>query len=101
MRTTSKSRGLRVPGHCGCSCRPVVRWSETNTNPDNPFFGCPNYNTWGKTWCGFFVWTNDAEIEEEEHEGRLDTAANDNEQVKVNLAWRIGRLEVEVRTQKC
>ncbi|RYQ97277.1 hypothetical protein Ahy_B08g093310 [Arachis hypogaea] len=99
-RTRSWTRPSRVPKHCGCGCRPVLRWSKTNTNPDKPFFGCPNYNTRGKTWCEFFLWADDVE-EEEEHEGRVDATAVDNEQVRVNLAWRIGKLEAEVRTQKC
>ncbi|XP_016177894.1 uncharacterized protein LOC107620208 [Arachis ipaensis] len=98
-RTQSRTRPSRVLERCGCGCRPVLRWSGTNTNPDKPFFGCPNYNTRGKTWCGFFLWVDD--VEEEEHEERVDTIAIDNEQVRVNLAWRIGKLEAEVRTQKC
>ncbi|RYR02422.1 hypothetical protein Ahy_B06g081216 [Arachis hypogaea] len=99
-RTRSRTRPSRVPEHCGCGCRPMLRWSRTNTNLDMPFFGCPNYNTRGKTWCGFFFWADDVE-EEEEHEGRVDATAIDNEQVRVNLAWRIEKLEAKVRTQKC
>ncbi|RYR22473.1 hypothetical protein Ahy_B03g067768 [Arachis hypogaea] len=84
-RTRSRTRPSRVPDRCGCGCRPMLRWSGTNTNPDKPFFDCPNYNV----------------KEEEEHEGRVDATVVDNEQVRVNLAWRIGKLEAEVRTQKC
>ncbi|XP_020990277.1 uncharacterized protein LOC110277497 [Arachis duranensis] len=98
-RTRSRNRPSRVPERCGCGCRPVLRWSGTTTNPDKPFFGCPNYNTRDKTWCGFFLWADDVE-EEEEHEGRVDATAVDNEQVRVNLAWRIGKLEADMRTQK-
>nr|XP_025648204.1 uncharacterized protein LOC112743213 [Arachis hypogaea] len=98
-RTRSRTRPLRVPEWCGCGCRPVLRWSGTTTNPDKPFFDCPNYNTRGKTWCGFFLWADDVE-EEEEHERRVDATAVDNEQVRVNLARRIGKLEAKVRTQK-
>ncbi|XP_052117783.1 uncharacterized protein LOC127747678 [Arachis duranensis] len=98
-RSRSRTRPSRVPERCGCGCRPVLRWSGTNTNPDKSFFGCPNYDTRGKIWCGFFLWADD--VEEEEHEGRVDATVVDNEQVRVNLAWRIGKLEAEVRTQKC
>ncbi|XP_020972585.1 uncharacterized protein LOC107627278 [Arachis ipaensis] len=48
------------------------------------------------TVCFAMTINKSQEIEEEEHEGRLDAATNDNEQVKVNLAWRIGRLEAEM-----
>ncbi|RYR55615.1 hypothetical protein Ahy_A06g030797 [Arachis hypogaea] len=91
-RTRSRTRPSRVPERCGCGCRPVLRWSGTNTNPDKPFFDCPNYNTRDKTWCEFFLWGDDVE-EEEKHEGRVDATAVDNEQ-------RIEKLEAEVRTQK-
>ncbi|RYR33911.1 hypothetical protein Ahy_A10g048583 [Arachis hypogaea] len=96
-RMWSQTRPSRVPKRCGCGCRPVLRWSGTTTNPDKPFLVVQI--TMSKTWCGFFLWTDDVE-EEEEHEGRVDATAVDNEQVRVNLAWRIGKLEAEVRTQK-
>ncbi|RYR12007.1 hypothetical protein Ahy_B04g069521 [Arachis hypogaea] len=98
-RMRSRTRPSQVLERCGCGCRPVLRWSETTTNPNKLFFGCPNYNTRGKIWCEFFLWADDVE-EEEEHEGRVDTTAVDNEQVRVNLAWKIEKLEAEVRTQK-
>ncbi|RYR26796.1 hypothetical protein Ahy_B02g061103 [Arachis hypogaea] len=85
-RTRSRSRPSQVPKHCGCIYCPVLWWSGTNTNPDKPFFDCPNYNTRGKIWCEFFLWIDDVEEEEEEHKGRLDSTANDNEHVRVNLA---------------
>ncbi|RYQ94497.1 hypothetical protein Ahy_B08g089411 [Arachis hypogaea] len=85
-RTWSWTRPSRVPERCGCGCRLVLGWSGANTNPDKPFFDCSNYNA------------DDVE-EEEEHEGRVDATAIDNEQVRVNLAWRIGKLEAEA--QKC
>ncbi|RYR61786.1 hypothetical protein Ahy_A04g018996 [Arachis hypogaea] len=86
-RRRSQTRSSRVLERCGCDCRPVLRWSGINTNPDNPFFGYPNYNVsfWDKTWCRFFLWADDVE-EEEEHEGRVDATAIDNEQMRVNLA---------------
>ncbi|RYR51336.1 hypothetical protein Ahy_A06g026355 [Arachis hypogaea] len=90
-RSTTRSRSWtrlsRVPERCECGCRPVLRWSGTNTNPDKPFFGCPNYNA------------DDVE-EEEEHKGRVDATVVDNEQVRVNLAWRIGKLEAEMNESK-
>ncbi|RYR76971.1 hypothetical protein Ahy_A01g001464 [Arachis hypogaea] len=57
-RTQSRSRKFGVPEWCGCGCRPVLRWSGTDSNPNKPFFGCPNYNKSGKRWCRLFVWAD-------------------------------------------
>ncbi|QHO20094.1 Zinc finger GRF-type protein [Arachis hypogaea] len=43
-RTPTKSRRPGPPEWCGCGCRPVLRWSGTESNPNKPFYGCPNYN---------------------------------------------------------
>ncbi|QHO09398.1 Zinc finger GRF-type protein [Arachis hypogaea] len=90
------SRASSIPEWCGCGCRPVLRWSTTETNPNKPFFGCPNYNVSGKRLCGLFVW---ADIGEEDIGGRVTTTENVDE-LRVNLAWRIRKLEAEVRTHK-
>ncbi|XP_015938511.1 uncharacterized protein LOC107464119 [Arachis duranensis] len=95
-RTQSRSRRSGVPEWCGCGCRPVLRWSGTDSNPNKPFFGCPNYNTSGKRWCGLFVWPDteqDEPVEKPESYG-------DNHEVKMNFDWRLGRLEKDVRNQK-
>ncbi|RYR10459.1 hypothetical protein Ahy_B04g072119 [Arachis hypogaea] len=95
-RTQSRSRRSGVPEWCGCGCRPVLRWSGTDSNPNKPFFGCPNYNTSGKRWCGLFVWADtgqDEPVEKPESYG-------DNHEVKMNFDWRLGRLEEDVRNQK-
>ncbi|RYR28061.1 hypothetical protein Ahy_B01g052161 [Arachis hypogaea] len=55
-KTQNRSRATRVPEWCGCGCRSVLWWSGTHSHPNKPFFGCPNYNTIGKRWCGLFVW---------------------------------------------
>ncbi|RYR36415.1 hypothetical protein Ahy_A09g041372 [Arachis hypogaea] len=57
-KTQNRSKVTRVPEWCGCGCRPVLRWSGTYSNPNKPFFGCPNYNTIGKRWCDLFVWAD-------------------------------------------
>ncbi|RYR11251.1 hypothetical protein Ahy_B05g079717 [Arachis hypogaea] len=90
------SRASSVLERCGCGCRPIFRWSTTEANPNKPFFGCPNYNISEKRGCGLFVWTN---IGEEDISGRV-TATEDVDELRVNLAWRIGKLEAEVRTHK-
>ncbi|MED6211152.1 hypothetical protein PIB30_070892 [Stylosanthes scabra] len=54
-RTPIRSRATRVSEWGGCGCRPVLRWSGTESNPNKPFYGCPNYNTSGKRWCRLFV----------------------------------------------
>ncbi|RYR26706.1 hypothetical protein Ahy_B02g061007 [Arachis hypogaea] len=77
-RTPSRNRASRVPERCGCEKRPVLRWSRTDTHPNKPFFGCPNYNV----------------------NVVKDVAAYNNEEVSVSLALRIGNLEVELRTQE-
>ncbi|QHO20928.1 Zinc finger GRF-type protein [Arachis hypogaea] len=33
---------------CGCGLRSILRWSGTDSNPERPFYRCPNYNTAGK-----------------------------------------------------
>ncbi|RYR19503.1 hypothetical protein Ahy_B03g064286 [Arachis hypogaea] len=97
-RTTTQSRSKRsgVPEWCGCGCQPVLRWSGIDSNPNKSFFGCPNYNTSGKRWCGLFVWTDtgkDEPVEKPESYG-------DNHEVKMNFNWRFRRLEEDVRNKK-
>ncbi|RYR35113.1 hypothetical protein Ahy_A10g050258 [Arachis hypogaea] len=57
-RIQMKSRRSGPPEWCTCGCRPVLRWSSTYSNPNKPFYGCPNYNTSGKKLCGIFVWAD-------------------------------------------
>ncbi|RYQ86403.1 hypothetical protein Ahy_B10g106074 [Arachis hypogaea] len=95
-RSSSRSRASGVPQWCGCGCRPILRWSTTEANPNKSFFGCPNYNINGKRWCGLFVW---ADIGEEDLRGKVISTV-DGDQVRVDLTWRIGKIEAEVRTQK-
>ncbi|RYR12788.1 hypothetical protein Ahy_B04g070146 isoform A [Arachis hypogaea] len=85
-RSTTRSRQGRVPDWCGCGCRPVLRWSGTETHPNKPFFSCPNYNTSGKTWRGLFVW---ADCVQEELPERAVSGDDDGDR-KMNFAWRIG-----------
>ncbi|RYR07376.1 hypothetical protein Ahy_B05g074718 [Arachis hypogaea] len=80
---------------------PLVTWpnvatldtltSTTEANPNKPFFGCPNYNVNGKRWCDLFVW---ADIGEEDLEERVISTV-DGDQARVDLAWRVGKLEAE------
>ncbi|RYR22270.1 hypothetical protein Ahy_B03g067557 [Arachis hypogaea] len=89
-RTQSRSRRSGVPKWCGCGCQPVLKWFGTDSNPNKPFFGCPNYN------CGLFVWAEtgqDEPVEKPESYG-------DNHEVKMNFDWRLGRLEEDVQNQK-
>ncbi|MED6160331.1 hypothetical protein PIB30_050522 [Stylosanthes scabra] len=60
-RSPCRVKGGKIPQWCGCGMRPVLRWSGTDLNSDRPFYGCPNYNTSGKQWCGLFVWTDGKE----------------------------------------
>ncbi|MED6174956.1 hypothetical protein PIB30_073915 [Stylosanthes scabra] len=43
-KTPNRARSGKVSQWCGCGMRPVLRWSGTESNPERPFFGCPNYN---------------------------------------------------------
>ncbi|RYR29736.1 hypothetical protein Ahy_B01g054225 [Arachis hypogaea] len=91
-RTPTKSRRPGPPEWCGCGCRPVLRWSGTESNPNKPFYGCPNYNR----WCGLFVWANFG------NEKQVDKpeSCGDNYEVKMNFDWRLRRLEEDVHIQK-
>ncbi|RYR29760.1 hypothetical protein Ahy_B01g054257 [Arachis hypogaea] len=85
---------------CACGSRPLLRWSTTDSNPGRPFMGCPNYNIAGKRWCGLFLWV-DKILEEDAVtcDGRT-SSSNDNEEWKMKIAWKLGRLESEVRVLK-
>ncbi|QHO00882.1 Zinc finger GRF-type protein [Arachis hypogaea] len=63
VKNAHRDRGGKIPHWCGCGLRPILRWSETDSNPKRPFYGYSNYNTTGKRWCDFFKW---ADVEEEE-----------------------------------
>ncbi|QHO38809.1 Zinc finger GRF-type protein [Arachis hypogaea] len=63
VKNAHSDGGGKVPHWCGCGLRPILRWSGMDSNPERPFYGCSNYNTTGKRWCGFFKW---ADVEEEE-----------------------------------
>ncbi|RYQ95441.1 hypothetical protein Ahy_B08g090729 [Arachis hypogaea] len=95
-KTENRSRATRVPEWCGCGCRPVLRWSGTHSNPNKPFFGCPNYNTIGKRWCGLFVW---ADVGQEAVPAKSESL-NYNEEQKMTEGWRLEKLESDVRSQK-
>ncbi|RYR36969.1 hypothetical protein Ahy_A09g041905 [Arachis hypogaea] len=81
-RTQTKSRRSASPEWCGCGCRPVLRWSGTDLNPNKPFYGCPNYNVDS---------VNEEQVEKSESCG---------DEVKINFDWRLRRLEEDVQMQK-
>ncbi|QHO35032.1 Zinc finger GRF-type protein [Arachis hypogaea] len=95
MRKMNRNKDARLPEWCTCRSRPVLRWSATDSNPGRPFVGCPNYNTAGKRWCGLFIWV-DKILEEDAVtcDGRI-SSLNDNEEWKMKIAWKLGRLESE------
>ncbi|RYQ83436.1 hypothetical protein Ahy_B10g102122 [Arachis hypogaea] len=79
-----RARRSAVPEWCGCGCRPVLRWLGTESHPNKPFFGCPNYNVNS---------VNDEvplKSDEEDEQGGM----------KMNIAWKVGRLEADVRNVK-
>ncbi|MED6204508.1 hypothetical protein PIB30_009513 [Stylosanthes scabra] len=81
-RTSSRGGGSKVPQWCGCGLRPVLRWSGTELNPDRPFYGCPNYNVDGK---------------EDEAIARRTQCETKVDPLKINLGWRVSKLEDEIR----
>ncbi|RYR06614.1 hypothetical protein Ahy_B05g073923 [Arachis hypogaea] len=83
-RTQNRSRRSGVPEWCGCGCRPDLRWSGIDSNPNKLFFSCPNYNV---------NTGQDEPVEKPESYG-------DNHEVKMNFDWRLGRLEEDVRNKK-
>ncbi|RYR70851.1 hypothetical protein Ahy_A02g005155 [Arachis hypogaea] len=85
-RSQSRNRSARVPEWCGYGYRPILQWSGIESNSNKPFFGYSNYNTRKKTWC-------------KESAGIADSDRV-NSRMKMNLAWRVGRLENDVRSQK-
>ncbi|RYR04807.1 hypothetical protein Ahy_B06g084583 [Arachis hypogaea] len=93
MRRMTRNRDSRLPELCGCGSRP----SRTDSNPERPFIGCPNYNTVGKRWCRLFMWV-DKILDEEviTCDGRTSSSI-DNEKWKMKIAWKLRRLESEVR----
>ncbi|MED6225809.1 hypothetical protein PIB30_097233 [Stylosanthes scabra] len=93
-RTSFRGGGSKLPQWCGCGLRPVLRWSGTELNPDRPFYGCPNYNTSGQRWCGLFVW---ADGEEDEAIARRTQCETKVDPLKINLGWRVSKLEDEIR----
>ncbi|RYR29323.1 hypothetical protein Ahy_B01g053693 [Arachis hypogaea] len=93
-RTQTKNRRSAPPEWCGCGCRPVLRWSGTDSNPNKPFYGCPNYNTSGKRWCGLFVWADSV------NEKQVEKSESCGDEVKINVDWRLRRLEEDVQMQK-
>ncbi|MED6135581.1 hypothetical protein PIB30_047844 [Stylosanthes scabra] len=90
VKTPSRGRVTKVPQWCGCGLRPVLRWSGTEQNPDRPFYGCANYNTFGQRWCGLFVWADGEEdnsmVGRHQFEVKID-------QGKMNLWFRVSKLE--------
>ncbi|QHO20555.1 Zinc finger GRF-type protein [Arachis hypogaea] len=100
MTRIKRNRESHLLEWCGCGSRPVLRWLGTDSNPGRPFLGCPNYNTVGKRWCGLFLWVGKV-LEEDviACDGRTSPSI-DNEEWKMKIAWKLGRLEAEVRVPK-
>ncbi|RYR48780.1 hypothetical protein Ahy_A07g034856 isoform A [Arachis hypogaea] len=88
-RSTTRSRHGRVLDWCGCGCRPVLRWSATETHLNKPFFGWPNYNTSRKKWCGLFVWADYVQGELPENA----VPGDDDGERKMYFAWWVGKME--------
>ncbi|RYR24246.1 hypothetical protein Ahy_B02g057738 [Arachis hypogaea] len=111
---TTRSREELFPEWCGCGRRPVLRWSRTDANPGRPFFGCPNYNVIsdsfsisaesvcrvlarGGVGCLFGLINS---IKKGESRGKVVPKNENDEEWRMNFAWKIGSLESDVRALK-
>ncbi|MED6160203.1 hypothetical protein PIB30_049115 [Stylosanthes scabra] len=86
VMTSSRGRGSKVPQWCGYGLRLVLRWSGTEQNPDRSFYGCPNYNADGEEYDSMAL------------RAQCDTKPD---QVKMNLGFRVSKMEAEIRVLKC
>ncbi|RYR50074.1 hypothetical protein Ahy_A07g036630 [Arachis hypogaea] len=93
MRRMNRNREARLPEWCACGSRPVLRWSGTDSNPGRPFLGCPNYN------CGLFLWV-DKVLEDAMPCDDRTRHSVDDEEWKMKMAWKFGKLEAEIRVLK-
>ncbi|RYQ92846.1 hypothetical protein Ahy_B09g099092 [Arachis hypogaea] len=90
-----KSRKSVLLEWCGCGCRPVLRWSGIDSNPNKPFYGCSNYNVdkW-EEMVRAFVWADSV------NEEQVEKSELCGDEVKMNFDWRFRRLEEDVQMQK-
>ncbi|RYR29330.1 hypothetical protein Ahy_B01g053708 [Arachis hypogaea] len=91
-RTSVRTRPEKVPEWCRCGCRPILRWSGIERHPNKSFLGV--LIIIGKKWCELFVWADS------EQEDVVWKAGDEEGELKMNLAWRLRKVEAIVRTQK-
>ncbi|RYR67078.1 hypothetical protein Ahy_A03g013328 [Arachis hypogaea] len=97
MRRMNRNREARLPEWCACGLRPVLRWSGTDSNPGRPFLGCPNYNVnrWEEmVWIVLWV---DKVLEDAMPCDDRTRHSVDDEEWKMKMAWKFGKLEAEFR----
>ncbi|RYR57953.1 hypothetical protein Ahy_A05g023622 [Arachis hypogaea] len=99
MRSMNRNREVRLPEWCACGSRTVLQWSGMDSNPGRPFLDCPNYNTVGKKWCGLFMWV-DKVLEDAMPYDDKTKYSDDDEEWKMKMAWKFGKLEAEIRVLK-
>ncbi|RYR22542.1 hypothetical protein Ahy_B03g067844 [Arachis hypogaea] len=86
-RRTTRSSHERLPDRYGCGSRPVLMWSGTEANPGRPFYGCPNYNSVGKRWCGLFMWAD--KVANEEEVSDRDNPGFEMKEWRMKFAWKL------------
>ncbi|RYR25899.1 hypothetical protein Ahy_B02g059927 [Arachis hypogaea] len=69
-RRMTRSSYEQLPKRYDCGSRLVLKWSGTDTNLGRSCFGCPNYNSVDKRWCGLFIWAN--KVQDEEVSGKAN-----------------------------
>ncbi|RYR24725.1 hypothetical protein Ahy_B02g058246 [Arachis hypogaea] len=81
---------------CFCGLKTTIKKSGTRENPDRLSHTCARYPK--ESHCNFFRWVNDdgyaagAEIDTE--------VSGDYDEWRLNVSWRLGSLEGEVRAMK-
>ncbi|RYQ95780.1 hypothetical protein Ahy_B08g091136 [Arachis hypogaea] len=95
MKTTDRGNTTRVMEWCACGCHPVLRWFRIDLNLNKLFFVVLVIIN-GKRWCGWFVWVDTGQDEG----AKKPELVSQNDELKLNFAWRFAKLEDDVRSQK-
>ncbi|RYR32033.1 hypothetical protein Ahy_B01g057016 [Arachis hypogaea] len=80
---------------CYCRLKTLIKKFRTLENSDRLFYTCPRYRK--DSHCNFFNWIDEDGYDGGNGDAETDAKVERNDEWKVNIAWRMGNLEVEVR----